>query len=394
MRAMHPVNYAGLIISAGLTISLFVGAATAQEVVEVDNRPVWGDNVSLVEDVRIGAADGELEYLFGSIAAVRSLPDGSILVADRQGPIIRRYASTGEYMSDVGAPGSGPGEYASILGLEVLPGGEFVVWDPRNRRLNVYASDGTDLDSFPVDSGTFSSDVLHVDENSTSWVLATDVESGRLENGNFRQHYILVARSGEIMGQVPIPEDHEQPGFVLITPEGARRPFMAGRPHSVAHEGRLVLGDNMAYTLDFLENGSTVRTLERPYKPVETTGGEREQWNDVARRFTGRSGVTYPPTPGTKPAFRAIEVDSNGRIWVERYVEADHRPQEGEGGRSSLEWREPSVYDVIEPDGTFLGQVRLPFGAYFHDADGMNVYAEFSGEDDVPYVIRYRIETE
>lgn len=48
---MHPVNYAGLLILAGLTISLFVGTATAQEVLEVDNPPVWGDNISLVEDV-------------------------------------------------------------------------------------------------------------------------------------------------------------------------------------------------------------------------------------------------------------------------------------------------------------------------------------------------------
>lgn len=381
-----------------LAIACLLGSrAAAQDVVTVDNPPVWGENVSLVETLRIGAADGALEYLFGSILAIRPLSDGSIVVADRQGPVVRKFSAGGEYLHGIGASGSGPGELNNLMGMRTLPDDEIVIWDVRNRRLNFFDADGGFLESHPVDSGLSSSDVLHVSDDGRSWIKDMLVEEGKNEHGEFPMVFIEITRDGELHDPVTVPPVSDDDGFVLFMEEGGRRPFYRETLHTFARTGEFVVGDNDEYSLEFREGGKVARRLLRPFEPVDVRDEERKQWADIAVWFEqtfSADNPSYPTVPRSKPAFRKLNVDSDGRIWVERYVVAEHRPQEEGGNRPPLEWREPSVYDVMEPDGTLLGQVRLPFGAYFHDARGMSVYAEFSGDEDVPYVVRYRIETE
>jgi hypothetical protein len=50
-----------------------------------------------------------------------------------------------------------------------------------------------------------------------------------------------------------------------------------------------------------------------------------------------------------------------------------------------------SLYDVFEPDGSYLGQVQVPAGAYALVRRGDQVWGYAVGEDDVPRIKRYRI---
>ena len=62
--------------------------------------------------------------------------------------------------------------------------------------------------------------------------------------------------------------------------------------------------------------------------------------------------------------FCDLFAGDDGRIWVFRYVAADKRddvaPLPDRPEHPLLTWREPSTFDVFEPDGTFLWSVVVP----------------------------------
>ncbi|HSR41343.1 MAG TPA: 6-bladed beta-propeller, partial [Longimicrobiales bacterium] len=117
-----------------------------------DDPPVWA-RVDLVEEVRIGLLQGDDRYLFGEVRNVVSTPDGSTWVVDAQGPRVRIYDPAGRYVRDVSRPGEGPGEIASVMGIDVTPDGRVAVWDLRNGRVSLYRQDGEYDRMFRVSSG-------------------------------------------------------------------------------------------------------------------------------------------------------------------------------------------------------------------------------------------------
>ena len=133
---------------------------------------------------------------------------------------------------------------------------------------------------------------------------------------------------------------------------------------------------------------------------------EELEYDDVEAIFAeyGKQRVI----PDTKPAFKNLQVDLDGRIWVHVHVEAEPIPEEereepstgsGRGPSSNVmvpaeRWREPPVYDVFEPDGRFMGTLRLPVRARLMQARGNQVWAIDRDELGVEYVVRYRLENE
>jgi tricorn protease-like protein len=60
--------------------------------------------------------------------------------------------------------------------------------------------------------------------------------------------------------------------------------------------------------------------------------------------------------------------------------------------RPVITWRTPTVYEVFDQDGRFLGRVAFPPRTTLMEADGNTVWAIGRNEDDLPAVSRYRIE--
>jgi hypothetical protein len=54
-------------------------------------------------------------------------------------------------------------------------------------------------------------------------------------------------------------------------------------------------------------------------------------------------------------------------------------------------FREPAVYEIFEPDGTFLGQLRLPERVRLAAMTGDKVWAVVRDADDVQTLQRFRI---
>ena len=411
-RSWIVMAIAALPAVAMLTIASTAHPALAQQpqVVRSTGPAAWGGNLRLVEEVRIGALDGADEYLFGSVVDVAVGRGGMIYVADGQVPIIRSYDAQGRFVRNIGRKGGGPGEYNAIGGMRTMRDGRLAVWDNRNQRITVYTSEGTLIGSHRVVSGLFASDIFEVDTAGQFYVRTTTGQ--QTATGGFAMGWIRVGPSGEIRDTIPIPSDPAAPeSFVLSTASGYDRPFVRAIVTTMSRLGHLITARNETYAFEQHRPGAPVLRIERPYTPVRLSRAERSEWEawagyfqrrDAPSGFTPRAaGPSRPasyPIPETKPAFSELRTDSQGRIWVRRYVAAvssNPGPERAAGDqRPRRVWREQPTFDVFEPDGRFLGTITLPWNAKFQDARDRHIWATVRGESDEQYVVRFRVEAD
>ena len=92
--------------------------------------------------VRIGVLEGDPAYIFSSIAGLRVLDGGGVLVAEGQAKEIRVYDASGLHVRTFGGSGDGPGEFAALSDLVQLAGDTVWVWDDQNTRLTSFLTNG------------------------------------------------------------------------------------------------------------------------------------------------------------------------------------------------------------------------------------------------------------
>ncbi len=358
-----------------LVACLCASAAIAQDtvVVRADNPPEWGHDIRVIEELRIGAVDGPDEYIFGSIRSVTVREDGSIFVYDQQVPIIRHYSPDGEYVRDIGREGAGPGEYRRVDGMYILPDHRLAILDARSSRISVYDSSGTFLESVRLDGRPDGSNPFVVDTAGNFYVRTMDLRGAglRREGGaGPPRHFVNISGRGVGSDTIPIPSSEPTSAvFIMSTREGSRVPFLDGPVSAMSNRGYLVVGHNRTYALDLRSLNGRVRRITRDVAAERVKREERAQWeafeawSNSMLRQRGAPPRDYPSVPATKPYFRGLAVDADGRIWVDRYAEAmkhEVKPREPGDDRPPYEWREPPTFDVIRPDGRFLGTVVLP----------------------------------
>lgn len=373
---------------------------------------VWGDTARLVEELRIGRLEGAPEETFGALRGLAVGNDGTIYVVDRQVPALRVYGPDGAYLRTIGSEGNGPGEYERPDGgIAVLPDGRIVLRDPANARINVYAPDGTFEESWRIRGGRFTSRPLYVDtagyvhhmmfeiqdEGTEYWLLRFDGEGNRADSLHLNRYgwqvegAILEARFEQ--GQ----NRSISRGFVPFSPRGVWTFSPLDYP---------VGGISDEYEIDLMRSGEPVLRLARSAEPVpvlpEEKANQRERTTAGMRNTDPDWSWNGPPIPDTKPSFRSLMADEDGRVWVRRHVEAEPIPEdqieepEDPNARPPVRWHEPhAVFDVFEPDGRYLGPVYAPDSFSTNPQPvirGARVWAVARDHLDVEYVVRYRIE--
>ena len=146
---------------------------------------------------------------------------------------------------------------------------------------------------------------------------------------------------------------------------------------------------------------ASVARIERVYQPIRLAAEERNEWQARAD-FHNRRSPTGPSAgvriPDVKPALRSISVDYDGRIWIDRYVNAVKRRDFVLRPPSTdlppqLTWIEPKTFDVFEPGGQFLGTIVAPDRTRFIRIRRNTIWAIVRGQLDEAYLVRYRLET-
>ncbi len=80
-----------------------------------DASPTHPTEMTLSADpmLTIGVSEGDPNYMFGGVVAL-AVQSNKILVADSRNIAIRVYSESGDYLSDLGRKGNGPGEFRYI----------------------------------------------------------------------------------------------------------------------------------------------------------------------------------------------------------------------------------------------------------------------------------------
>jgi hypothetical protein len=340
--------------------------------------------------------------MFGQVMALGQGPAGDVYVVDMQVPALRVYNRDGVYQATIGRRGEGPGEYTQPDGLAVLSDGRLVLRDPRLGRLTVYAADGTLVDTWSVPAGFFAGIPVYRDTADVVWSFV-------LLEPDLMDMVIGLARlesDGTVRDTVVAPTFRYEPPTLVARAENAvvinQVPFFPRELWTVSHMGYFVAGVSTSYAFTLDRPGSPLR-VERVVEPVPVAPAEGRQARARVTASLRRTapGWTWdgPDVPTQKPAYQALHVGTDGRVWVQTTEAAVERPNEdhdpNDPGSFPTRWEEPIAFDVFEPDGRYLGRVEIPdgFAAFPEPVFGTDhVLAVMRDELDVERVVRFRIE--
>lgn len=367
---------------------------------------VWEGDAVLEPEIRIGTFEGEDEYMLGEVNGIAVAPDGSIYLHDRQGPSLRKYSRDGRFLATFAREGGGPGEYKQgDGGVAVLPDGRVLLRDPGNARINVYSPEGASLGHWALRGGYFTSSPLVVDSAGNSYTQIW----GRNADGERYSGVLRISPEGEPMDSVMAPEWDYEPARLSVQREGMSMvnsvPFSPGPISAFSPHGHYVGGVSTDYSIDLFKPDGSVLRIQRTVEPVAVDADEAENERARVTASFKRSAPDWkwngPEIPSMKPAFSRIQIGMDGRVWV-RVPQPGVRIPDDELHVSSDptapppdRWDEPVVYDVFEPDGTYLGRVHAPrgFRQYPSPVFGTeHVWAIMTDDLDVQYLTRFRID--
>ena len=409
--------------SAALLLSIAASVAGAQTpaarpdtVVRVADRPLHHGVATLVEEMSVGVADGAEEYMFGDVADVALGRDGSIYVFDRQVPIVRQYDAIGKFIRSIGRRGAGPGEYRSTSGIATMKDGRLLLWDTGGWRINVYSPAGEALTQWLTPSGSSGS-------STATYSRALLVDTAGLvvtrkiiiTPGNFRNRPTVWMRyraDGSLVDTLRAPPAPREPSTLTAASGNAMTstelPFAPKRVVAMSPFGYFVAGYPDRYSFELHQSGKPVVSVRRDVKPEPVSRAERaearKQTEDRMRQTDPTWSWNGPDIPDWKPLYSDIQIGLDGRIWIALVPEVSRRVGNtsgsigagGPGGsrppaQPTGEPRRPALYDVYEPDGSYLGQVQVPAGVSSVLRRGNQVWGVEFDADDVPRIKRYRI---
>jgi len=386
------------------------------EIVENFGRPLWpeGPGWEFTQDLRIGAVEGAPEYQFGQITGLRVLSDGRIVVADAIGHHLRLYSPEGVHERTVGREGQGPGEFGSgRLWLARGPGDTLLVSDRANNRMNVFAPDGTWLESWStVPMGEYGRGRW---SNSVTGRLASIHSPLRQSDGTLLDTLDIVLER-DVHGAI-LDTLARVPSYLTFLRGGAgtfRRYYRTDWWHSPWGDGHVIARTDRYRFLWYGPDGALSRIVSLAREPLAITEEDRSvfmgRWDALLRenrvpaeraaevKSAIRFADTYLPYCNFRSGPAATLLVQ--RVRPVRDLDAEERKE------IRLNLMVPpgtSEWDVFDREGRYLGPIVIPetewvatppFIYFFQDrATGTwYMYSIWYDELGLQYVVRWRID--
>ncbi len=367
----------------------------------VENRDVGWErtiawSLSAEPILEIGTLDAESEYQLHRIVGAVTLPEGRVVVANGGSQEVRWYDAEGTHLGSAGGAGDGPGEFAGLMALGVLPGDSIIAHDVRLRRLSVFDSDTRFVRSAPLEI-----------EGREGMAFAT--LAGTLTDGSLLMAGRVFPTDGAVEGPLlaPMPlyrygtdgrmldsigtyHGWEATTIIRRTAEFvgmamADRPF--GRSTSVTPAGaRIAVGTPFAFSFELFEPDGTLRTivrLDRSNEPAtaDDVATYKSTLLDRSRDEAGQQALQRQADeweyPETKPAYAAeLKGDQAGNVWVPAY---------------EIEQGTATRWSIFDPDGRYLGDLTTPARFRVLEIGDDYVLGVWRDDLDVEYLRRYEL---
>jgi hypothetical protein len=359
----------------------------------------------LERELTIGVLEGPEEYVLGNVSMLAVGPEGDIYAYDAQVPVLRKYDHEGRFITTIGREGGGPGEYQRATGLRVTPDGTVKLWDPRGPRLSSFSPEGEFLGGVRVESrGLSVSQSLFVDTLGNAYVFTSVSPPTPGPPGTAPGGLIWLGPDGEVRDtlfepdlgyEVPLVQETVRRGTSVLIGTW-RVPFTPPAYWTFSPHGYYVAGIGGRYAVSLFRVDEMVLRIERDIAPVPVHPEEAVAWREAivasVRQVSTGWRWNGPDISDTKPAFRELEVGLDGRIWVRLHQQAERQePVDSEEPDPERVWPEPTVYDMFEPDGRYLGAVSVPRETTIHVMRGDYVWGITRDSLDVQYIERFRL---
>jgi hypothetical protein len=398
------------------------------------------DTRSVVEELRIGSLDGQPEYTFASVPYIYATSDSGIYIFEGQPPQLRLYDAAGKFVRSYGRRGEGPGEYSPLLnGLAAGSKDELFAWDVGAQRVMVFAHAGQLLDSWSTLSET------SVGIINTPAGISVDTSNAVLLRDNFRLSsaesalvlrptgpgLVRRTRNGKVVDTVRAPRLDLWPVGSISSGDPVHRVtrLMPPTPYAPAYmfgwspHGFLVTMRGDSYIMEYHRKHAPHVRIERLTGTVLLSSDEHADLT-MRAEYSVQTGIARakglgiqpppekPPIPRTKPPVTSFLLARDGRVWVRLSQPgvAEPLPQDTPAAAATapvpmvaqpgtvappppptMRWPEPDVYEVFEPDGSYVGRVRLPTGVTLRAAFGERLWGTILDDADVPYIVRMRV---
>jgi sugar lactone lactonase YvrE len=344
---------------------------------------VWGGEArwEVVEELRIGSAEGDGPELFGRLGMLAEDAGGRIWVFESVEQEFKVFDQTGRFIRTVGRRGGGPGEMQRASGVAVMPDGRLLVVDMPGARITAFDTAGSYLAGYPI-SGGFT---------LIPWPGGVDRDGylynavPRIVGGEFTIALVRYDSALTPLDTLLPPTWESQEYFEHQRGDNFAR---ASVPYTSSLNWRLTKdGDFWSLLTGPYElvrqsgSGDTLRVVTKPFTPVAVSSEEKDSAVARLKWFTDEGGtVDRGRIPNTKPAALGFLVAEDGHLWV-----SATRADTSDINR---------VFEIFDPDGRYLGTVRLPFPMLPRPAPlvrGDRIIAVSEDADGVPYVVRARI---
>jgi len=334
-----------------LTVLLASGAASAEpEIAELTE--LW----------RAGGEDDEV--FFGSVASIRTDPEGNILLLDGQLSEVHVYTPDGEHLRTIFREGDGPGEIRQPNDMFVTADGTVCALSGFPGKIVRVSADGTPAGEAAFSRGEGNQPPMGVLNRGFDMPEGILLVGIRMVFGGAitSQTYFLSLCSDEGVEKTALVEKNNDIDYSDFTMTELGLDFVWSRV-AVGPRGTVyVAPERNNYEIQVFDGtGAAVRTISHEY----TQGPRDKEEKKAAKQILEAIAAYYPRPPHsyvteeTSPAIAGIWVTDDGRLWVQT--------GDAHKGTPAGSW---VVLDVFNPAGEFEKQVALP-GSYLARQDAL-----------------------
>jgi hypothetical protein len=293
--------------------------------------------------ISVGLSDGDEAYQLFKVRSAFQLESGVLVVASDGTHDLRFYDAQGRHIRTVGRRGRGPGEFELLWYARAIHGDTIVVWDVGQRRASFFDPDGDltgevtiDLSghfvevnglstpAFPVEMVVRRDGFLLIQPGSLTFTLSPDGTpnlNAVAADGAFQLIHplFLVDRDGSVVQTVgPVP------GSEWFIKDGIRHTrFFGAELHMAGGRETFVVGAGKPSTFSRLTGQNDLQRVETGMPEVPLSDAAWEERLRLAMPGPPNQAradrLRAMPKPATLPAYSALLVDDEDRVWVQEF---------------------------------------------------------------------------